>query len=256
MYEYIERTFPVTSSEVDIYGNCRPAALLSFFQDMATAHTELFHTDWDSLRQEYHAVWLLVRVWYQLRRPLKMGEALTIRTWQRGTGGLIIYRDFDLYAGEEYVGEAISAWVVADEESRKMLRPGSLERLAAVPVPERVKEKQLKLIHTPKHRRPVYDKTVRYSDLDQNGHMNNTKYADVIMDALSVEEMKGRFVSGMQLNYSMECLAGETVSISRDMGKEACYIDGCSQDGTRRFEAILQFQPESNSGLDGTADYE
>lgn len=256
MQEYLERTFSITSSEVDIYGNCRPAAFLSFFQDLATEHSEIFHTDWHNLFREYHAIWMLVRVWYQIRRPLNMGEELTIRTWQRGTGGLIVYRDFDLYVGEEQVGEAVSAWVVADAETRKMLRPGSLERLAAAPVPEQVKEKQLKLIRTPKNRKLVYTRTVRYSDLDQNGHMNNTKYADVLMDALSVADMKGRFVSAMQLNYSMECLAGETMNVSRELGENACYIDGCSEDGTRRFEAILQFRPDSGSSLDGMADYE
>ena len=77
-----------------------------------------------------------------------------------------------------------------------------LRTLATAPVPDNVKEKQLKLIHTPKNRKKIYTKTVRYSDLDINGHMNNTKYADVLVDALSVDELKDRFISEMQLNYS------------------------------------------------------
>lgn len=256
MYEYYDRTFAITSTEVDVYGNCCPSAFLRFFQDLATEHAELIGSERDYLIREYHAIWMLVRVWYQIRRPLKMGEELTIRTWQRGAGGLIVYRDFDLYVGEEYVGEAVSAWVVADAVSRKMLRPASIQAIAAAPVPKTVKNKQLKLIRTPQNRKEIYTKTVRYSDLDVNGHMNNTRYADVMIDALSVEELKGRYIASLQLNYSMECKAGETMTISRDMGEDACYIDGCSEDGTRRFEAILQFRPDYSAGLDVATDYE
>lgn len=256
MQAYYEKTFPISSTEVDTYGLCRPSAFLTFFQDLAVEHSTLLRMDRDYLTENYHAIWMLVRVWYRLNRPLRLGETVTIRTWHRGAGGLIVYRDFDLYVNGELVGEAVSAWVVADLDSRKMLRPGSIENISASPVPKAVKDKQLKLIRTPKNRRQIYTKTIRYSDLDINGHMNNTKYADVMMDALTVEEMKDRFVSELQLNYSMECRVGESMVISRDMGADSCYIDGCSDDGTRRFEAILQFKPYSHVGLDENPVYE
>ena len=67
--------------------------------------------------------------------------------------------------------------------------------------------------------------------------------ADVLVDALTAQEMEGRFISELQLNYSQECKAGETMEISRLMGEDSCYIDGCSDDGKRRFEATVQFQP-------------
>lgn len=256
MYEVYEREFSITSTEVDAHGNYRPAALLSFFQDLATEHAEVLRMDQDYLVAEYHAVWMLVRVWYHLDRPLKMGETVTIRTWHRGAGGLIVYRDFDLFVNGEPVGEAVSAWVVADMDSRKMLRPGTIANIAASPVPEQIKEKQLKLIHIPKDRKLVYTKTIRYSDLDINGHMNNTKYADVLLDALSPQELEGRYISEMQLNYSRECLFGETVDICRRMEESGCYIDGCSPDGARRFEAILQFQQDRTNCLDEGEDSE
>lgn len=256
MYETYERTFEITSTEVDTFGNHRPAALLRFFQDMATEHSALLNIERDYLGAEYHAIWMLVRVWYRMDRPLKMGEQVMIRTWHRGAGGLIVYRDFDLYVDGKPVGEAVSAWVVADVESRKMLRPGTIQNLAAASVPEQVKEKQLKLIRVPKERKLIYTKTVRYSDLDINGHMNNTKYADVLLDALAPEELRGKFISEMQLNYTQECLYGEQMEVCRKMEENSCYIDGCSSDGARRFEAILQFQMDSGNCLDEGEDSE
>ena len=251
MHEYYEKTFTIRSSDVDIYSLCRPSALMGFFQDMATDHSQLLHMDQDYLRQNYNACWLLVRMWYRLYRPLRMGDQVTFRTWHRGAGGLIIYRDFDLFVDGTPVGEAVSAWVVADMGTRKMLRPGGIENLAASPVPETVKEKQLKLIRSPKEKRFIHRREVRYSDLDLNGHMNNTKYADVAMDVLTAEEMRGRFISELQLNYSMECGPGEVMDISRAMEDTSCYIDGCSEDGARRFEALVHFTPYSVLTEDG-----
>ncbi len=86
--------------------------------------------------------------------------------------------------------------------------------------------------------------------------MNNTKYADVMLDALDVEELRGKYISELQLNYSMECKAGEVMDISRKMGQDACYIDGCSPDGTRRFESALHFRPIVPDGVDADENIE
>ena len=73
----------------------------------------------------------------------------------------------------------------------------------------------------------------------------------VVLDALTVAEMQGRFISELQLNYSMECGPGEVMDISRAMEDTSCYIDGCSEDGARRFEALVHFTPYSVLTEDG-----
>ena len=243
MHEYYERNFTVRSSDADARGLCRPSALLCFLQDMATEHAAILDIERDYLVKEYHAAWLLVRSWFRLDRPLRQDETVTIRTWHRGAGGLIIYRDFDLTVDGVPVGEAVTAWVVADLTTRKMLRPKSIEHIALSPVPETVKDRQLRLIRTPQGRQAVYTKTVRYSDLDVNGHMNNTRYADVALDALSPAELEGRFIGEMQINYSLECRLGDRLLVSRYLEENTCYIDGCGEDDTRRFEAMVYFSP-------------
>ncbi len=246
MHEIHEMKYTIRSTDVDIFGNLRPSALLAVFQDLATEHSKNQGMDQDILTERYNAAWLLVRMWYRLERPLRMGEEITFRTWHRGAGGLIVYRDFEMASGGQSVGEAVSAWVVADRENRKMMRPSLVDCIASAPVPETVKDRQLKLIKSPKEKQFVHLREIRYSDLDLNGHMNNTRYADVIMDALTVSEMQGRYVSELQLNYSLECGPGECISISRCLTDGNCYVDGCSDDGARRFEAIVQLSSFSD----------
>lgn len=244
MNEFYVKSYTIDTTHVDQMNNLRPSVLLSFFQDMATDHAEIMGLTRSYLMENFNACWLVVRSWYCLQKPLKLGQTLTIRTWHRGAAPLIVYRDFDLYVGDELVGEAVAAWVVADVVSRKMLRPRDIEGIVNSPVPETVKALQLRPIRRPADPECVFSRTVRYSDLDVNGHMNNTKYADLILDAFTPEEMKGNYIAEMQLNYSQECKWGETLAVVRKFDGDGCYIDGCCEDGERRFEATLQLREE------------
>lgn len=250
MHSTYTKTIVVQATDTDLYNNLRPCALLKYFQELGGDHADLLGMSREALVANHHASWILVRVWFRLHRPIHAGEALRIDTWHREVKGVTFYRDFSLYIGGEAVGTGVSAWVIADITTRRMLRPGSIEAIAASRPPQQVFSLQLKPIRSPENKAAVYERTVRYSDLDVNGHMNNTKYADVLLDAFHPEELRGRFVSEMQLNYSMECLIGDTMVISRAAEEDSCYIDGCSPDGTRRFEATVQFREVSGKILD------
>lgn len=245
MNEIYTKTYTIDTTHVDQMNNIRPAVLLDFFQDMATEHAVLMGLTRDYLVEHYNACWIVVRNWYRLKKPLKLSDTLTIKTWHRGASPLLVYRDFDLYVGEELVGEAVAAWIIADVASRKMLRPSSIDAVVNSPVPEKVKNIKLKNIRRPEGLEQVYTRMVRYSDLDVNGHMNNTRYADLILDAFTPEEMEGRYIRELELNYSQECKWGETMEIARKLDGDFCYIDGCCGDTTRRFESNLQFAKES-----------
>ena len=107
-FEY-ERT--VDSRDVDGWGRCRPSAVLGYLQEAATLAAE----DGGFGREktlEYHAFWMLARIWFRLDRPLRWEEKVTVRTWHRGSKTALMYRDFDLLAGGVPVGEAVSAWVL------------------------------------------------------------------------------------------------------------------------------------------------
>ena len=78
MNEIYTRTMEIGSSSVDLYDNIRPAAMLQMLQELGTDHAAVLHMDRDYLVEEYHACWILARVWYRVTRPLHAGEQLTI----------------------------------------------------------------------------------------------------------------------------------------------------------------------------------
>ena len=124
-----EMTLPIDSRDVDGNGYCKASALLGHIQEAATQAAEHGGFGRAMTTDGYHAFWMLTRVWYQLRRPLRWEEPLTIRTWHRGDKGATMYPDYDLFVDGEAVGECVSAWVLASMDTRQIIRLATVHEL-------------------------------------------------------------------------------------------------------------------------------
>ena len=128
--------------------------------------------------------------------------------WCAGIKGATWLRAFELKIGEEAIGQALSAWVILDRETRRILRPTQMPaaRSYLELAPGNCPAVPGKLLCTALA--PHHVHTVRYSDLDINGHMNNVKIVDVVCDGLELDRQDGLFVSEIQVNYTSECMPG------------------------------------------------
>ena len=236
-YEYKTK---VDSRAVDGQGHCRPSALLGFLQEAATLAGEAMGFGRAALMEQHGAFWMLARLWYRLDRPLRWDEELTIHTWHRGGKGVSSYRDFDLYVNGEWVGEAVSLWVLARLEDRKMLRMSQIPGLEEPQCRERSKEKQLGKLCMPKEMTLAEHRLMRYSDTDINGHVNNTRYADFACDAIRADQLdKNTFVASMQLGYHAECHPGETIGLLTSREEGGCFVHGIDETGKSRFDVQI-----------------
>jgi len=214
---------------------------LGYLQNIATEHAEILGVGGDKMIADHGAFWLIVRLYLKLHRPIRFGEVLTVRTWHRGVEkSATIYRDFDLLAGDEPVGEAVMSWVLADVEARKIVKPGSIPALVASPRPAQVKEiipAKIKMSDTLRQAmvRPVY-----YSDTDLNGHMNNTKYADIACDVIQYDKCGDQFISEVQINYLHECFPGDKILVLQGKQAETHYVRGTDSAGKNRFEVSMK----------------
>lgn len=92
-----------------------------------------------------------------------------------------MYRDFDLLAGGVPVGEAVSAWVLAGVEDRKLLRLSQMRELEGTEGGGLCKQLTLSKLRMPGEMEERDRRRMGYSDTDINGHVNNTRYADFCM---------------------------------------------------------------------------
>ena len=228
----------VDTRDVDSRSHCRPSALLGYLQEAATQAAESRGFGREVLMRKHGAFWMLARMWYRLERPLRWGEELTIHTWHRGGKGASMYRDFDLFVDGEFVGEAVSVWVLVRLEDRKMLRLAQIPELDGTEGGERCKDRLLAKLRLPEAMELAERRLMHYSDTDINGHVNNTRYADFACDAIRADRLaEDVFVSGMQLGYSAECRPGEVISMLAAREGETAFVHGIDETGKSRFDA-------------------
>ena len=241
---YYEHQISIDSRDVDGNGYCRPSALLGHLQEAGTVAAERGGFGREVLLREHGAFWMLARMWYRLERPLRWSEQITIRTWHRGAKTALMYRDFDIFAGDEWVGEAVSGWVLADLDSHKLLRLGTVSVLEGTDGGELCKSKNLSKVRMPGEMRLADRRKMRYSDTDINAHINNTRYADFACDAVEMEKCPTDiFLAEMQLGYVAECKAGEEIDIQVGGQDENRFVQGVDAEGNVRFQVRMGFQP-------------
>lgn len=235
-----EHRFTIRSRSVDAHRRARPSELLSALQAAGDGASEPLDLSRDVLLQRYHAVWMLARVWFRLFRPLGDGEELLLRTWHRGNRAATVYRDFDLFVKGARVGEAVSSWVLADQETRALLRPRAFPELGESGGGSLCKEKELKKLRPPRELALLQERELYESDTDVNGHVNNARYADFVTDALGLDRLPPEhFVAEMQLSYLAECVPGERLSLFAAREGARAYLRGSGPDGRARFDAEL-----------------
>ena len=233
----------IDSRDVDGHGQCRASALLGHMQEAATQAAEYGGFGREVIMGRHNGFWMLTRMWYQIKRPLRWNEELTVHTWHRGVKGAVSYRDYDLYIGDEWVGEGVSAWVLANADTHKLIRLSSVTEMAETHGGDLRKEKTLNKLKVPTELDCIERRMMRYSDTDINGHVNNTRYADFVCDALRMDKLPmERFLAEVQIGYLKECHPGEVLDICTGICEDGrTYLCGQDEEGLSRFDAAIVF---------------
>lgn len=240
MYRHI-KVYELRYTDVDAYDNLKLSSLLAFLEESACLSA-------DELGFGYAAVsaknlgFVVVNWYLKLKRPIRLGEKLTVHTWPLKAKYLIFLRDFELYCGDEKVGVATSRWCMVN-----------LENFATMPISaffaegffdgyntERSVEFSAWKIPAVESDEVAYEKRVTYSDYDHNFHLNNTKYADLILDAFSVEDFKEQYLETMQITYVKQCKENEVLKVYKQKTDGGWLVEG-KVNGEQRVQFRVNF---------------
>jgi len=205
--------FKVHSYDVDFKKMATLESLCRHFQEAAWAHAEQLGVGYKKLQQE-NQLWVLARLLVKAERYPTWGEMQTLHTWPRAAKSVFAMRDFEMLdSSATRIVAGASAWLVLDATTRKPQRVDKLvstiigfsDRHALAQEPQKLRPFESKP--------PMEEFTVRYSDIDVNGHVNNSRYIGWIMDAHPVEFHRAHEVSLFEVNYLAETIGGDAISI-------------------------------------------
>lgn len=231
----LRETFVVRSYQTDPTDHLAPTALLQMMQEMAGAHAELLNVG-NQLLTEHHLAWVLTRVEVRMQRYPKAHERLHITTFPMPNRRWLFPRYFLFHddAGNE-IGCAGTLWALLDVKERKIAPaspareriPDNSDMAAPFGLPCTVSlpdAEALTGVHRP-----------AYTDLDVNGHVNNTKYLDWCCNALGMEVLGTHAIRDFALNFHLEVLPGHTVQTELRRTEDRFSYSGFV-DGQRHFD--------------------
>lgn len=220
MEPIFRQTYEISAIHVDCFGRVKPSVLLYFAQEAAGGHCELLALDWNTLAKR-NLFWAVIRHRMQITRLPKLGETITVETWPMPTTRSAFPRSTVAYdANGNELFRAISLWVLIDTQSRGMVLPGKSD----IHLDGTLRGNELA---PPSSLLPAVlensvTRRVGYTELDRNGHMNNTKYMDWVDDLLPSAFHNNHPLREFTVCYLSEAKEGEDITLNWQLTDGPC----------------------------------
>ncbi len=244
MEPIFQKDFELTDIYVDRYGRLKPSAILIFAQEVAGMHCTELSVDNASVGKQ-HLFWAVSRHRVQITRLPRIGETIHVETWPMPTTRVAYPRSMVAYdeKGNECF-RSVTLWVLMDLDTRNMILPGK----SGIIVPGTVRGGELAIPGglIPKPLGSQMNRQVCFTDLDRNGHMNNTRYLDWIDDLFPSPFHRTHTLKEFTVCYLSEAREGQNLNLQWDLlSEDTLQVEGHregNEEKHRVFSARLIFE--------------
>lgn len=224
MYTFDSR---VRYSEIDHHGTMTLPALINYFQDCSTFHSESVGLGMDKLKEKKKA-WVLSYWQVVVERFPKLGEHIEIGTFPTEFKGLYGNRNFFMKDGDgRQIACANSIWVFMDLEKGRPARPdkediepyGTEEPLAM--------EYEDRKIKMPENCESLPSFPVRKYHIDTNEHVNNCQYVQMALEVLP-ENVP---LHQLRVDYKKSAVYGDIIYPKMAAEENRMVVELCDEEG-------------------------
>lgn len=194
---------------------CDSAAVLgipdafALFMDAATEHAGVLGCGLDVLGPR-GLFWLTVRTRVKLFRRPRMLERVTLSTWPEAPGKLRTNRCYTIEGHDALLVAGKTEWTVLDQSTGRLHPMADVFAPDVAYAPESVWDEPF----TRMADEPLPElarRTVRSTDIDLGGHMNNTAYLRMLAGLFSCEAWQGMRLREAEIVYRAACHEGDTL---------------------------------------------
>lgn len=218
--------------DVDFNGVAKTSAIMRYIQTAAQSQLADNGMSYDELKSRERA-FILSRFKLEVLRPLRAYAPLVAVSYPCESRGYSFLRCYELLSDGEPVARAISVWALINTETRALVRVNDFELGLSTLPPLPLTLGAMKL---PENLFDVGGYGVHYGDVDQNRHMNNTKYPDMYSNYLPLE---GKMISSISINYINEAAAGDKMRVQRAALGDRYFFRTVRSDGKVNSEAEI-----------------
>lgn len=192
------------------------SAALRELQEASVAHSDKVGSGAQDMEKEGLA-WVLNKIVIDIKEYPRYADEIELRTWHRGTKAFFAFRDYELYVGSEKLFSLTSLWLLLKKDEKTGKRK-------IIKIPDTITEKyemedkratdlDIEALKTDFKVPSIFslEITVRSTDFDPIGHVNNVIYLDYLETLLAAYPEKLPPIRRLVLTYVSE--------ISQDVGK-------------------------------------
>ena len=227
MEKIYTKQMEIPNVAVDRFGRMKASWLLACVQEVAGEHSERLGAA-NGVYNGKQLFWAVTRHRVEISRLPGAKETITLKTWPCPTTR-VAYPRATVACDEDgnELFRVMSLWVLMDVGSRAMILPGksgvnvdgvTLGSEIAAPV---------SLAPIPGENRE--ERRVRFTDLDVNGHMNNTQYLNWVDDLLPGTHHRDHPAREFTICYLSEALEGQVLELNWTL-EEGLRVDAQCRD--------------------------
>ncbi len=236
--EIYEQTVTLHNADVDMHRRLRLSVLFTLLQESAIAHTTLLGAGREKTLDR-GLLWVIALQQADITRLPEYDETVTLQSWPGSLMHVFFpryYRLLDAAGGELVRGCAL--WALMRASSRAMVFPE--EEGVAIPGVRTGWETPLPRMPRPAQAQGSSTFTVPYSYTDLNGHMNNTRYFDLMQDTLPLE-LTARTPRCVRAEYTAEARCGTEIALHWARQEDCWQLWG--EGDKRLFRLAVDYDP-------------
>ena len=235
-----KKDYNLRASDFDKYNRIKIASVLDLFQDAAGQHGIELGVGYEKMISRSY-IWVLVRIKLKIISQPKSYQRVTVKTWPLAPNRLNYRRE---YCIEDQNGEKLiigsSEWVVMHSETRRLVSAPDLYPFTDNFHPKMNFEARLDRVPDFEATDTPHVVNPAFSELDRNNHVNNTKYANYVVDALDPAESDE--IEMFQIDFRKEVLQGVKIEIHTKTDDEFILAKGQNDSGETMFACKVKYR--------------
>lgn len=197
--------------EIDYKKRLLPTRLIDFFSDVAIFQSEDLKIGLDYIYSRNMA-WMLYKWDIKILKYPILGEKITIQTIPYAVKKFYAYRKYKvLNSLGEIIAYADSVWFLVDTIKCRPMKvtQDMIEGYGAEESPKDLYDfGKIEKLESYENQKDYF---VRYSDIDTNKHVNNTKYVDWAIESIPLEIIMKYTLKKIKISYEKEVKYGDKI---------------------------------------------
>ena len=240
MDKLFEMKYDLRTSDFDKFNHIKPSSVLDLFQDAAGRHAEEIGVGFEAMKERSY-FWVLIKIRFQVVSQPSFQQKVIVKTWPLAPNKFIYRREYSI---ENENGDKLivgsSEWVVMHSERRRLVSTPDLYPFFDGFYPVMNFEEKLDRVEDFEVNTSSYSVIPGFSELDVNNHVNNTKYANFVFDAINPEEVFE--IDVLQIDYRKDVLEGPHLHLYHTREENEILAKGTNNDGDIMFACMLKYK--------------